>query len=205
MGLKSTQVIMATSDTNPPSPATNYSDCIIAIAKDQDKAAFKSLFDYYAGRLKSFYLQQGLNAETAEELVQEVFVMIWRKAEQFDPAKANASTWIYTIARNKRIDYLRKDIRRAEDPMEFLPDIEDDPQNSPEEKVIQSNLSDRIQDILKHLPEEQAKIIRQSYFQGLTHQEIAAKNKIPLGTVKSRMRLAIERLKTGWNKEIKKL
>jgi len=204
MGLKSTQKAMTTTKSHPPqTDIKKLGDCILAIAEYKDKTAFKSLFDYYAGRLKSFYLQQGLNGETAEELIQEVFVMIWRKAAQFDPAKANASTWIYTIARNKRIDYLRKDIRRAEDPMEFLPEIEDDPKNSPEEKVIQSNLSDRIQDILKHLPEEQAKIIRQSYFQGLTHQEIATKNKIPLGTVKSRMRLAIERLKTGWNKEMR--
>jgi len=183
----------------------SYEDCLGRIGSQKDKQAFKILFDYYAGRIKSFYLQQGLSAETAEELVQEVFVLIWRKAEQFDPAKANAATWIYTIARNKRIDFLRKDIRRPEDPVEFLPETADNDDESPEEKVIQNNLSERIKDIVQNLPEEQAKIIRQSYFQGLTHQEIADKNNIPLGTVKSRMRLAIERLKHGWHKEIKDL
>ncbi len=181
----------------------SYNDDIVDIAKNKDKQAFVRLFDYYSGRLKSFYMQQGLNADTAEELVQEVFVMVWRKAVQFDPKKASAATWIYTIARNKRIDYLRKDIRRAEDPVEFLPDTEADDDILPDEKVIQNDIANRIQGIVNKLPEEQAKIIRQSYFQGLTHQEIANKNKIPLGTVKSRMRLAMERLKHGWNKNNK--
>ncbi len=175
-----------------------YEDDLASVGQNKDRQAFVRLFDYYAGRLKSFYMQQGLNPETAEELVQEVFVLIWRKAEQFDPAKANASTWIYTIARNKRIDFLRKDIKRQEDPVEFLPDIEEDQSQGPEEKVIQTDLSVRMKEIINILPKDQRTIILQSYFQGLTHQEIADKNKIPLGTVKSRMRLAVERLKHTW-------
>lgn len=180
---------------------SDYAECLFRVGRDHDRNAFTQLFDYYAGRLKSFYMQQGMNSQTAEELVQDVFVTIWRKAAQFDPAKANASTWIYTIARNKRIDHIRKGIRRPEDIVEFLPDTEIDEDLSPEEKVIQNDIGERIQAIIKTLPKEQALIIQQSYFQGLTHQEIAIKNKIPLGTVKSRMRLAMERLKHAWDKD----
>lgn len=171
---------------------------LMAVATEKDKAAFTRLFDYFAGRLKTFYLQQGMTDAMAEELVQDVFVMIWRKADQFDPSKSNASTWIYTIARNKRIDLLRKNMRRPEDPVEFLPDIQEDEDATPEEKMIQSDIGERIQTIMNDLPSDQAVIIRQSYFQGLTHQEIADHNNIPIGTVKSRMRLAMERLRRAW-------
>jgi len=178
-----------------------HEDYLVIVGRDKDRTAFAALFDYYGGRIKSFFMKQGLNPDVAEELMQEVFVTIWRKASQFDPAKASASTWIYTIARNKRIDFLRKDIKRMEDAVEFLPDREDEA-HDPEEKMIQSDLANRIKDIMVNLPEEQAVIIKQSYFMGLTHQEIAKRNNIPLGTVKSRMRLAIERLRHAWGKNI---
>ena len=180
------------------SDSSTHEDLLISIANHQDRQAFKILFDYYAPRLKSFYMAQNLSVEEAEELLQETFVMVWRKAAQFDVSKATVSTWIYTIARNKRIDYIRKNIRRAEDPVEFLPDTVEDENDKPEEKVIQSDLSYRISDMIDDLPIEQGEIIKLAYFKGMTHQEIAEKQGIPLGTVKSRLRLAIDRLKHAW-------
>jgi RNA polymerase sigma-70 factor (ECF subfamily) len=175
-----------------------HEDLLSEIADNKSKAAFEQLFDFYAPRLKSFYLQQRLTSEEAEDLLQETFIMIWRKAGQFNASKATVSTWIYTIARNKRIDYLRKDIRRAEDPVEFLPEIAEDNHTGPEEKMIQSDLSYRIKDIINKMPVEQGDILKLAYFKGMTHQEIAKAKNIPLGTVKSRMRLAMDRLSHAW-------
>ena len=103
-------------------------ELIVAVAKHRDRAAFRQLFDHYAPRLKAFVIRQGLDSQMAEEVTQEAMVRVWQKAQQFDPSKARASTWIFTIARNLRIDFLRKSYRPELDP--------NDPAMAPEASAI---------------------------------------------------------------------
>lgn len=182
------------------STKSDYNDDLVRVARKNDTDAFARLFDFYGPRLKSFYIKRSIPADIAEDLIQEVFVIIWNKASMFNPAKANAAAWIYTIARNKSIDYFRKDNKRSETPIEFHDDSVDDNQISPEENVIQYDMANRIHNIVDDLPEDQKKIIRDIYYQDMS-QNIAAKhNNIPLGTVKSRTRLALNKLKRTLNK-----
>ncbi|WP_428482849.1 sigma-70 family RNA polymerase sigma factor [Pyruvatibacter mobilis] len=170
-------------------------DCIEAVAARQDKAAFAVLFDYFAPRLKGYLMKLGSSDAQAEEVAQEVMITVWRKAGQFDRRQSSVSTWLYTIARNRRIDVLRR---------EKFPDYDpDDPlllpseAEQPDEAVAASEREARVRDALTTLPEEQAELIRLAFFQGWSHSEIAENLDLPLGTVKSRLRLAFRKLKGG--------
>ena len=140
------------------------------VGRDKDKTAFATLFSYFAPRLKSFLLRLGTDMSTAEELSQEAMIMVWRRAETFDPAQAGASTWIFTIARNKRIDRLRKDGRP-------LPDMLD-PAMMPEQPETGLEVGksreeeDKLRQAMKKLPEEQAKMIFAAYYEEKSHREI---------------------------------
>ena len=168
---------------------------LVRVGQHKDKTAFASLFSYFAPRLKSFLLRLGTDMATAEELSQEAMIMVWRRAETFDPAQAGASTWIFTIARNKRIDRLRKDGRP-------LPDMLD-PAMMPEqpetglEVVNRVEEEDKLRQAMKKLPEEQAKMIFAAYYEEKSHREISEESGLPLGTVKSRIRLALSRLRAN--------
>ncbi len=165
---------------------------LVAIAATRDKQKFATLFAYYAPRVKSYLMRQGTDNATAEELTQEALLIVWRRADSFDPAKASAGTWIYTIVRNLRIDALRK-MRRPEfdvDDPTFVPD----PQRRPDDNLQYDQLEQRVRDALSKLPEEQAEVVRLSFFEDKPHGEIAAQLRLPLGTVKSRLRLAVRRL-----------
>ena len=165
---------------------------LTAVAKQRDRAAFAQLFDHFAPRLKSYMQKLGSSAPQAEELVQETMLLVWRRAETFDATKANASTWIYTIARNKRIDVLRRERRPEPDPTDpaFVSGeegIETPAENADTERELSAAIAT--------LPPEQAELLRLAYYEDKAHSEIAAEKKLPLGTVKSRLRLALEKLR----------
>lgn len=166
---------------------------IVSIAADRSRESFALLFARFAPRVKSYLLKLGVRPEQAEELAQETLLTVWRKAAYFDPAKASASTWIFTIARNLRIDALRRD-RHPED-------LVDEPQMQPAEEVRPDDAlstterEQRLRVALRTLPREQAEVVQMSFFQDKAHAEISDHLGLPLGTVKSRLRLAMVRLR----------
>jgi RNA polymerase sigma-70 factor, ECF subfamily len=167
---------------------------LLAIAGPRDRAAFVTLFGRYAPRLKAWFRRGGCAAEQADDLAQETMLSVWRKAESFDPDRAAAATWIFTIARNQRIDSLRRSSR---------PDPgADDPSMAPVDPIapdVAYDVADRarrLREALRKLPAEQADVIRLSFFEDRPHAEIERSLGIPLGTVKSRLRLAMTRLRT---------
>ncbi len=180
-------------DETPDMQAVGDQVLIALIGSAQDRAAFTELFNRYAGRIKAFLIRSGASHGEAEEAAQEVMVTIWRKASMFDPAKAGASTWIYTIARNRRIDLLRR-ARRPEG-LADEPILQADPVVSPEANVAASGRDARIREAIQALPPDQKTVITLAFFSGLTHGEIAAALDVPLGTVKSRLRLSFGKLR----------
>lgn len=173
--------------------ALQFEADVQAIADRQDKAAFARVYAHFAPRLKAFFLRQNMPAQTAEELAQEAMIALWRKAASFDPAKASVSTWLYTIARNKRIDMLRRDSRpdlTAEDYELFMAQPEQadaGAEASSDAQWLQVNINT--------LPDDQILVLRKAFYEDKSHSEIAEELGLPLGTVKSRIRLALTRLK----------
>lgn len=168
-----------------------WADCIHRVAVDQDKAAFTELFNYFAPRLKSFLMKGGADPVQAEECAQEAMVIVWRKSASFDPTRASASTWIFTIARNKRIDILRKQNRPEPEDLPWM--AENEPSAAGAYELQQDAI--RLASAVKELPEGQREMITRAFYGDLTHQEIANETGLPLGTIKSRIRLALERLR----------
>jgi RNA polymerase sigma-70 factor (ECF subfamily) len=174
---------------------------IDAVARKQDRNAFARLFGYFAPRVKSFLMRSGLADSAAEEVTQEVMIALWRKASYFDPAKAGASTWVFTIARNLQIDRLRR--TRSRTAANVL-DPSDESEMSPsgEDITLVAEREDGVRKALESLPDDQAAIVRLSFFAEKPHAEIAQQLGIPLGTVKSRVRLALNRLRTLLDSDI---
>lgn len=172
--------------------SAHFRDLLLAVAQRQDKAAFAELFDYFAPRIKSFLMKGGAAPDQADELAQETMIAVWQKAGQFDPAKASASTWIFTIARNKRIDVLRKTPRPEMDADDL--DLADDTPDAGEQ-IAQAEETDIMAEAIQNLPPEQADLLYKSFFEDKTHADIAKETSLPLGTVKSRIRLALDRLR----------
>ena len=172
----------------------DFSDLIVAVAR-QDAAAFGELFDYFAPRVKAMMVRSGLSPQRAEDIAQETLLRVWRKAELFDPLGAGPATWIYTIARNARIDAHRRDSRvsRTENEAfsepELYPPLADD-------LIITAEAEAHARACLAELSEEQRAVVRMSFYDGKAHSEIAETLGIPLGTVKSRLRLAMKKLRT---------
>lgn len=166
---------------------------IEAIAERGDREAFKTLFAHYAPRVKAFLMRSGTAADLAEELAQETLVTVWRKAALFDASKAGASAWIFAIARNLRIDAARRQRREALHAMAEDPEPELAP--PPDHDVEAGERQQRVRAALDHLPGEQRRIVELSFFEGRAHGDIAGLLDIPLGTVKSRLRLAMNRMR----------
>ncbi len=160
------------------------------IAAQADRAAFAELFQHFAPRVKSYGLRLGASAPAAEELAQETLLAVWRKAAQFDPERASASTWIFTIARNLRIDTLRRE--RPPPP----PEDDADPAPLADALLTEAEHGGRVRRALAQLPPEQLQVIRLSFFSDAPHSAIAESLGLPLGTVKSRLRLAMTRLRS---------
>lgn len=164
---------------------------LYAIRDTQDQAAFAELFAYFAPRVKAFLMKSGANPDLAEEVSQDVMATLWRKAHMFDPAKASVSTWIFTIARNRRIDVLRKQRRPEPEDLTWGPEAEPDQ----EDVLALQQESEKLGVALAELPEKQRDLIIRAYYGELTHSEIADATGLPLGTIKSRIRLALDRLR----------
>lgn len=165
-----------------------------AIAHRRDRQAFSQLFEYFAPRLKGFALKRGISATAAEELVQETMLSVWRKAETFDPRRATVSTWIFTIVRNKRIDLLR----RASYPEVELDELAEYPSDAagPDDDTTWAQFGTHLRNAMQTLPQEQFDILHKAFFEEKTHRSIADELGLPLGTVKSRIRLALIRLRS---------
>jgi len=166
---------------------------ILAIAANQDRAAFRRLFDHFAPRIKAFIIGQRTDPSMAEEVVQETLVNVWRKAKLFDPQKASAATWIFTIARNLRVDLIRKSNRPEPDVNDptYLPE----PDISAADQLSKSQDANQLRQTIEQLPDEQQAVLRLAFFEEKSHPEVALTLGVPLGTVKSRIRLALKRLR----------
>ncbi|MGF7173295.1 RNA polymerase sigma-70 factor (ECF subfamily) [Azospirillum doebereinerae] len=173
--------------------APNLEDLLVAVGRGRDRLAFGTLFAHFAPRLKTYLRRLGCESGAAEELVQEVMLLVWRRAETYDPVQASASTWVFTIARNKRIDTLRREQRPEIDPND--PALVPEPDEAADRRLEARQSNDRLCAALKDLPPEQAELLRMAYFEDKPHSVISAEHGIPLGTVKSRLRLAMERLR----------
>lgn len=172
----------------------SFEDLLVDVGRNRNKESFILLFEYFAPRIKSFLMKGGANENSADELAQETMLSVWNKAKSFDPQKAAASTWIFTIARNKRIDAIRKKKAYNVD-LDDLPLLEDEKALTPAQSTLLKEQAEGIAGVLKKLPDAQAELIRKSFFEDKSHKEIAEETGIPLGTVKSRIRLALERLR----------
>nr|WP_298915411.1 sigma-70 family RNA polymerase sigma factor [uncultured Roseobacter sp.] len=161
------------------------------IRDHKDTQAFADLFDHFAPRVKGFLIKSGADASLAEECTQDVMATLWHKAHQFDASRASVATWIFTIARNRKIDLLRRQRRPEPEDLTWGPEEEPDQADilnlQQETELLGAALAD--------LPSAQRELIEKAYFGDLTHSEIAAETGLPLGTIKSRIRLALERLR----------
>lgn len=166
-----------------------------AVAATQDRTAFAVLFGFYAPRVKAFMMKGGMPAPAAEELAQETMLVVWRKAAYFDAGKAGVSTWIFTIARNLRIDRLRRESRPLALPATPDPSEEPEAPETGEAIMLTAEREERVRRALAMLPHDQAEVVRLSFFGEKPQSEIASELGIPLGTVKSRVRLAFGRLR----------
>lgn len=177
--------------------ALRLSRLVVAVGASRDRAAFGELFAHFAPRIKAYLMRQGAAEAQAEELAQEAMVMVWRRAESFDPAKSAASTWIFTIARNKRIDALRRERRPDYDPEDptLPPVLVPESPATAERAVETAQQAARLARAIQALPAEQAELVRMAYFEDKAHGQIAGETDLPLGTVKSRLRLALARLR----------
>ncbi|MDP2206069.1 MAG: sigma-70 family RNA polymerase sigma factor [Alphaproteobacteria bacterium] len=186
-----TQEAARTAASVPP----RHEDLLVQVGTRRDRAAFRTLFEYYAPRLKAYLIKNGAAESAAEEIVQNTFVTVWEKAAQYDPKKSAASTWIFTIARNRRIDALRRE--------KYVEIDSDNPalhlaaSDAPDDAYADAATVEKLHAAIETLPADQAALLRMAFFEDKTHQAIADETRIPLGTVKSRLRLALEKLRGG--------
>lgn len=171
----------------------DVSELIEAIAERRCREAFKKLFAHFAPRVKAFARRGGASAPVAEDLAQDVMLTVWRRAELFDRRKAAASTWIYTIARNRRIDMIRREARPDYDPED--PGLRGEELPAADDALYARELEQELHLAVARLPEEQAELMRLAYFEDKSHCVIAEELDLPLGTVKSRIRLAMRKLR----------
>ena len=161
------------------------------INANRDELAFSNLFDFLAPKLKAYYIQNGLSSDNAEELTQEVMSAVWSKSHTYNASKSAVSTWIYTIARNKKIDFFRKNQKNSvneDDIREFLYE------NNQANLSRESEIRDQVYKINQELDKDQRKMIKMNFFENKSHKKIAEELEIPLGTVKSRIRSTLNKM-----------
>ncbi|MFD2262131.1 sigma-70 family RNA polymerase sigma factor [Lacibacterium aquatile] len=171
-----------------------FADVIARIVSEQSRTAFAELFEHFGPRVKTYLMRQGASSAEAEEVLQEVMLALWRRADTFDPALSSVATWVYAIARNKRIDHLRRSHRAEFDP--------NDPLLTGESYIDGADVFleaardvDRLQKAVETLSPEQSTLIKMAYYEDKSHASIADETSLPLGTVKSRIRLALKHLR----------
>lgn len=166
---------------------------VLAVAENGDRAAFEAVFTYYAPRVKAVLIRQGTEPGLAEEIAQETMAKVWRKASLFDPSRASASTWIFQIARNVRIDQLRRANRPEPDLTD--PALSPDPDLPADELIARGQDAARLHAVFATLPAAQQDVLRLAFFEDKAHPQIAVELGLPLGTVKSRIRAALQRIR----------
>lgn len=169
----------------------DWAEAMMLVRTKQDRAAFAALFRHFAPRIKAFLMKSGANQAMAEECTQDVMATLWHKSHMFDPTRASVATWIFTIARNRRIDAIRRSRRPEPEELPWGPEAEPD---QADVLALQQD-TQRLGQALSRLPEKQRELIERAYFGDKTHSEIADETGLPLGTIKSRIRLALERLR----------
>lgn len=173
----------------------DWASLLARVAQRGDRDAFRQLYDHFAPRIKSYAINQGMGQQ-AEELVQEVMINVWRKADQYTDSLASPSTWIFSITRNQRIDLLRKTNRSK---AEIAVDTEELWQIPTEDTTVRSIQAGSTEKVVRAsintLPEEQMIAVRKIYYEGKTHEEVAEELKVPLGTLKGRLRLSMRKLR----------
>ncbi len=174
-----------------PDIQTDWTALLARVRDLQDRDAFEALFRHFAPRIKGFLMKSGASATLAEECAQDVMATVWQKSHLFDASRASVATWVYTIARNRRIDALRKSRRPEPEDLPWGPEAEPDQA----EVMMLAEDTRRLGEALALLPEKQRQLIERAYYGDLSHTEIADETGLPLGTIKSRIRLALERLR----------
>lgn len=176
-------------------PAVDASDedLIARVARARDRAAFAALFSRWGLKVKAFMIRSGAAPDMAEEAAQETFVAVWRRAETFDPGRASAAAWLFAIARNKRVDLLRRGARPEPDPED--PSFRPEPPRPADHQLAAQNRDEAVRAALASLTDDQREVVVLSFYEGRAHSEIADRLGIPLGTVKSRLRLAFGKLR----------
>lgn len=171
-----------------------------AVAEKRDREAFARLFDHFAPRIEAYLMRMGADSSAAEEICQDVMATLWRKANLFDASKSSVATWLYRIARNRRIDAARRNRLDYLDPAEpALTQVASE--GAIDLAVDMQQREDLVRDAMRTLPDEQLSLIRLAFFDGLSHSVIAERTGLPLGTVKSRIRLAFTRLRRALERD----
>ncbi len=176
-----------------------------SIANKQDARALSELFEVYGPKLKGWLMARGVGNGTAEDIVQDVMIKVWTSAHMFDPAKASFATWVYRMTRNKWIDHQRKHGRMDVRDPELMKVIADDEVPSAEEDFMTQQSTDILREHIARLTEAQQMAIRMAFLEFKTHKQISAETGLPLGTVKTRIRSAINALKTSMARHQEKL
>ncbi|WP_235859071.1 sigma-70 family RNA polymerase sigma factor [[Ochrobactrum] soli] len=178
-----------------PEDQPSMEELMLAVSSRRDVDAFEVIFKHFAPRVKAYMAKLSADTQTAEELMQETMIAVWNKADQFDVAKGALSTWIFTIARNQRIDAVRRARRPEFDPTDpaFVPD-EEQPADL---RIAERQSASQLRAAMADLPKEQSALLELAYFEERTHSAIAKKLNLPLGTVKSRLRLAFNKLRAA--------
>ena len=167
------------------------------IKTDKDPQALSDLFEIYRPKLKGWLMARGVSNGTAEDIVQDVMIKVWTRAELFDPEKASFATWIYRLTRNKWIDHQRKHGRMDVRDPESMNAIADDEVQSAEQDFMRQESRKILHDYIGRLTEAQQMAIRMAFLEFKTHKEISAETGLPLGTVKTRIRSAVNALKAS--------
>lgn len=169
----------------------DWSAKVLLVKNNRDEDAFAELFTHFAPRIKGFLIKSGASAQTAEECAQESMVTLWNKAHLFDPSRASVATWIFTIARNKKIDAFRRAARPEPEDLPWGPQ----PEPEAADVLVLQQETKKLAKAIEDLPPKQRDIVRRAYFGDLSHVELAEQTGLPLGTIKSRIRLGLTRLR----------
>ena len=164
-----------------------------AIALRRDRGALAELYALFAPRLRGFLFRLGCDGAEADDLIHDIFLTVWQRADRYDPERASVSTWLFTVARNRRIDRLRRE--RRHEAAEAAPPPPSDGRPHPDDVIAADRIGERLRRLIKELPVEQSEVLRRAYFEEQTLLVISQETNVPLGTVKSRVRLAFQHLR----------